>query len=400
MKSYDFAVIGAGILGAATARELIKRWPAARIVVIEKEARAATHQTGRNSGVIHAGVYYAPGSLKARYCREGLKQTVALCQQHNLPYRQPGKLIVATDDTETERLEALQQRCTQNGLTPQWLDTDQLRTKEPAISGLAALYVKESGIVDYPALTRFMLDEVRAQGGEVVFSTAVSHIDEGSEQIALHTSQGKLVSRFLINCAGLHADRLIRQQGLPVDFRIIPFRGEYYRLPEHYSRLVSHLIYPVPDPALPFLGVHLTPMIDGSVTVGPNAVLALAREGYRKSQVNVSDLADTLTFAGFWPLIWRFKRSGWQELKNSLSKTGYLQQVRKYCPQVQLDELLPYPSGVRAQAVDDKGNMLHDFRFIESDRSVHVGNAPSPAATSALPIAQAVVDKVAGKFVP
>ena len=398
MQNTDIAIIGGGIVGAATAWRLKNKYPSKRIVLLEKEAAPARHQTGRNSGVIHAGVYYAPGSLKSRFCREGLKQTIAFCQQYELPYLQCGKLIVATNDTELERLSTLIERSRENGLETDVLDAQQMRSREPNIVGKGALLVKDTGITDYKAINQMMITQFEHAGGEVRYQSEVTSLIQTDKGAQVKTAEDTLHAGFLINCAGLYSDRLIRKMGLPCDFKIIPFRGEYYRLPERFNDIVNHLIYPVPDPEMPFLGVHLTRMIDGSVTVGPNAVLAMAREGYRKYLVNPSEFAETLAFPGFWRLVKQHWRSGFDEFKNSVSASGYLKLVQKYCPKVTLADLLPHPSGVRAQAVTDQGELLHDFRFVDSEFSLHIGNAPSPAATSAIPIADSIVDKLSEKL--
>lgn len=391
MKQFDIAIIGGGIVGAATALQLLQAYPKKRIVLLEKEASAARHQTGRNSGVIHAGVYYQPGSLKAKYCREGLQRTIRYCSQHNLPYLQCGKMIVATNDIEAQRMQALFNRCQENQLSPEMLDADQLVKREPNVSGVGAIWVQDTGIVDYIKLTAHFLAQFTHLGGEVLYSREVTGLTEQAASIDITTSQGRIQSEFLVNCGGLQSDRLATLLGLELDFEIIPFRGEYYLLPPHHNDVVNHLIYPVPDPALPFLGVHLTRMIDGTVTVGPNAVLALGREAYAKTDVNFKDLAQMFTFPGMFPMLKNNLSSGINELKNSIFKQGYLKLVQKYCPQIQLADLLPYRSGIRAQAVGKDGALIHDFKFVNSQRSLHVGNAPSPAATSALPIADAIV---------
>ncbi|ALS98568.1 L-2-hydroxyglutarate oxidase [Lacimicrobium alkaliphilum] len=393
-RSYHLIIAGAGILGAACAREYLSRYPSHRVLIVEKEADAARHQTGRNSGVIHAGVYYQPGSLKARYCREGLEQTLSFCRQYQVPFLQCGKLIVATNESQQSGLETLFQRCQDNDLNPQRLSARRLRELEPAITGTAAMGVAQTGITDYAALTRVMLALAMDAGAEVVFNHQISAVSETGSGVRVQAGGKCYVAEKLINCCGLYADHLIRLQGIETDFQIIPFRGEYFRLPEKYNQLVRHLIYPVPDPALPFLGVHLTRMIDGSVTVGPNAVLAMAREGYGWDQFNIREMGQMLGFSGCWPLLKRYWHSGLRELYGSLNKGAYLRRVQAYCPQIRRADLLPYRSGVRAQAVTDKGELLHDFKFIQTECTLHLGNAPSPAATSAIPIARAVIDKL------
>lgn len=395
MEHSDICIVGGGIVGAATALKLQQAFPDKRIVLLDKESSAARHQTGRNSGVIHAGVYYQPGSLKAQYCREGLQRTIKYCQQYHLPYDQCGKLLVATNDLEMERMQGLYQRCLDNELSPQLLDAKQLKEREPNITGLGAIWVKDTGIVDYVKLTEHMLQQFQSKGGVVKFNTQVTDLVESSDGIKIHANGQVSQTAFLVNCAGLQSDRLIAMLGLETDFEIVPFRGEYYLLAEKHNQVVNHLIYPIPDPELPFLGVHLTRMIDGTVTVGPNAVLALGREAYDKTDVNIADVMQMMRFPGMWPMLKKNLKSGLNEMKNSLLKSGYLSLVQKYCPSIEKADLLPYRSGIRAQAVSKAGELIHDFKFVTSTRSLHVGNAPSPAATSAMPIADAIYDKCA-----
>lgn len=391
---YDYIIIGGGIIGLATARQLKLALPDASILLLEQEQQFARHQTGRNSGVIHAGVYYAPGSLKARFCKEGVDATLAFCRHHQIPFEQCGKLLVATNHTELQRMDALLQRCRQNRIDAQPLDTAQLHQLEPRISGLGAIQVKTTGIVDYRQVSEAMAQEFQSLGGEYRLQSRVTALREEPEEIRVITGLGEYSGRHLIACAGLQADRIVRLLNLPLDFQIIPFRGEYYRLPGSMNDLVKHLIYPIPDPKLPFLGVHLTRMIDGSITVGPNALLGWKREGYATFNFSLRDSLEMLRFPGFWRNLGGNLRPGLLELKNAWFKRGYLKLVQKYCPQIELQDLLPYPTGVRAQAVLRDGSMVHDFLFCESPRSLHVCNAPSPAATSAIPIAKHITAKV------
>jgi L-2-hydroxyglutarate oxidase len=391
---YEFTVVGAGIVGAATSLELIRRRPRARILLIEKETGPARHQSGRNSGVVHAGVYYEPGSLKARFCREGVEATRAFCHDHQLPYETIGKLIVATSETERTGLDTLFNRCRENGLTPRMLDAQGLREMEPNIVGAGAIMIGETGITDYTAICSAMIEEFRQRGGEIRFGEAVTGIEEHEEHIALQAGDRTVKSRRLVVCGGLMADRLARMQGLNVSFRTVPYRGEYYRLRPELAGLIKHLIYPVPDPALPFLGVHLTRTVSGEITVGPNAVQSFRREGYRRPAFSLRDTADMLAFPGWWKLTSRHFSAGLAEAWNSAWKRGYLAQVQKYCPQIALDDLLPHPPGVRAQAVSRDGVMIHDFLLEQTPRSLHVCNAPSPAATSAIPISRHVCSMV------
>ena len=390
-------VIGAGIVGAATALQLSYRQPKASIAIVEKEPQAASHQTGRNSGVIHAGVYYQPGSLKAQFCRQGLERTVAFCQQHQIPYQQCGKLIVATHADEEERLATLYQRCEANQLEPQLYSQQQVAAVEPNVNAHQAIWVQQSGITDYVKITQTILSLAKAQGVDVWFDYRVDSIDESSEGLtltSLRPESPQLECQFLINCAGIYADRIIELAGDTADFALLPFRGEYFRLSKRLDNVVNRLIYPVPDPALPFLGVHLTPMIGGYLTVGPNAVLAGGKEAYNTFEFNLSDLISTLRYRGSWPLFKQYWSSGLGEMRDSIWRAGYLKRVQQYCPSVELADLLPYRAGIRAQAVNPDGSLEHDFRFVRSARCLHVGNAPSPAATSAFPIADEIVNHI------
>lgn len=391
---YDYIIIGAGIVGAATCLELIRRRPAAQILLIDKESSAAFHQSGHNSGVVHAGVYYEPGSLKARFCRQGVEATNAFCAEHHLPYKKTGKLIVASSKAELQRLQALFARCQDNGLDPRMLEAGELQEIEPEIDGLGAFLVSESGITHYPAICSAMIDEFRQRGGEVRFDMEVVAIDEQTERIRVQAGGQSFTGRQLVACGGLMADRLARLQGLDITFQTVPFRGEYFRLRPELNGLIRHLVYPVPDPALPFLGVHLTLLVDGSITVGPNAVQAWKREGYGRLNFSLRDSAQMLAFPGWWKLSSRHLAQGLKESWNSAWKKGYLKQVRKYCPRLELDDLLPHPAGIRAQAVAEDGTMIHDFLLERTSRSLHVCNAPSPAATSAIPIARHLCDQL------
>ncbi|MCK2184145.1 L-2-hydroxyglutarate oxidase [Halomonas getboli] len=391
---YDFIIIGGGILGMSTAMQLKQAYPDRRMLVLEKEREPACHQTGHNSGVIHAGVYYTPGSLKARFCLEGKRATKAFCDAHDIPYDSCGKLLVATNDLEKQRMQALWERTEANGLEREWLGPEALAEREPNITGVGGIFVPSSGIVDYRAVTRAMAGEFERMGGEIRYGAKVTGLEERRQEVVASTSLGEFSGRYLVTCSGLMADRVVRMLGQDPGFTICPFRGEYYRLPERHNAIVNHLIYPIPDPSMPFLGVHLTRMIDGSVTVGPNAVLAFKREGYRKRDISPLDLARMFTDPGILRVLGRNLRPGLAEMKNSLHRRGYLELVRKYCPSLTLEDLEPYPAGVRAQAVSRDGKLVDDFLFVNTSRTVNVGNAPSPAATSALPIGAHIVAKV------
>lgn len=390
---YDHIIIGAGILGLATAYRLLEAKPDARLLVVDKEDGVARHQTGHNSGVIHAGVYYKPGSLKARLCKAGVDATIGFCQRHNVPYEQCGKLIVATDAVEVERLAGLEERVRANGLDYRRVEGDELHDLEPNIAGQAALLVTKTGIVDFPAMCERMADQIAQAGVEIRLGATVTAIRETGAEIVVETTAGAFAARSLIACAGLQADRIAIMAGLDPDFRTIPFRGEYYRVAERKGPLVRRLIYPVPDPALPFLGIHLTRMIGGYLTVGPNAVLSFGRETYDGNTPVARDLRDMARFPGFWKLLARNGRAGAYEMRGSLFKRVYLERCRKYCPSLALDDLEPHQPGIRAQNVSRDGALIDDFRFLQTARTLHVCNAPSPAATSALPIADEIVSR-------
>lgn len=400
---HDFAVVGGGIIGLATAMTLLRARPGSDVVVIEKETDVARHQTGHNSGVIHAGIYYQPGSLKATLCKAGAQWTRDFCDSHAIAYRNTGKLIVATDEVELTRLHALYERALINELDVQLIDEVELRRREPNITGIGAIFLRSTGIVDYPAVCRKMAELIEASGGTIRLSTKVVAIHESLSEVSIDVTtadppaarqRDRIYARQLVVCGGIQADRLARMAGLDVDFQMVPFRGEYYRLHPKHNDIVSTLIYPVPDPELPFLGVHLTLTMDGGVTVGPNAVLGLAREGYPKFSLNLADMASVVRFPGFWKVARKQLTTGLIEQKNSLYKPGYLQLVRKYCPKLTLADLTPQECGIRAQAVRSDGTMVEDFLFYDTPRMLHVCNAPSPAATSAMPIAALIAEKV------
>jgi L-2-hydroxyglutarate oxidase len=396
VTTYDFCVVGGGIVGLATAMALLERNPGARLVLLEKEHALATHQTGHNSGVIHSGIYYAPGSLKAELCKRGERATKDFCSAHGIPFVTCGKTLVATSALELNRLEALVGRARENGIEAERLDETELRRREPNITGLGALFVPATAIVDYGAVCAAMARVIRDAGAEIVLAAEVTAIRESAHDVVVEARGQRWTAGRLVACAGLQSDRLARLAGLPVTHQIVPFRGEYYRLPSEKDDIIRSLIYPVPDPDLPFLGIHLTRMIDGSVTVGPNAVLGLSREGYPKLAIDPRDVAQYLFFPGLWRVLVKYRRSVRAELKGSLLKSAYLRECRKYCPSLTVDDLLPYTAGIRAQAVTRDGTLVHDFLFLESERMLHVCNAPSPAATSAIPIGGMIAERMAG----
>jgi L-2-hydroxyglutarate oxidase len=390
---FDYCVIGGGIVGLATTMELLKRRPGSGIVVLEKEGSLAQHQTGHNSGVIHAGIYYVPGSLKAELCRRGALATKSFCDEHGIPYEVCGKLLVATNTLEAERMNALFERAKKNNIDVERLDAVELKRREPNIVGVGALFVKSTGIVDYKQVSGAMGNVVRVAGGEIEFGINVDSIKESPNEVTIAAGDRRWIAKRLIACAGLQSDRLARIAGCKIEHQIVPFRGEYYRLPANKNNIVRHLIYPIPDPDLPFLGIHLTRMIDGGVTVGPNAVLGFSREGYPKFSFDLKDVREYSAFPGFWKTIKANLKSGVIEMRNSLFKQGYLKECQKYCPSLTLEDLLPEKAGIRAQAVMRDGTLVHDFLFVQTDRMLHVCNAPSPAATSAIPIGEMIADK-------
>lgn len=393
--SYSHCVIGGGIVGLATATEILRRDPAARLILIEKEVGFARHQTGHNSGVIHAGIYYAPGSLKARFCREGERATKDFCIAHNIPFETCGKLIVSTDDIELTRMQGLIQRAAQNDIAIREVSATGLRALEPNITGNGAILVPSTGIVDYSRICAAMAEDLRQAGATILTGTAVTGITENGTSVDILLRNGQSITcGHLVSCAGLQSDRLARLGGLKPTHRIVPFRGEYYTLPASRASIVRHLIYPVPDPALQFLGIHLTRMIDGRITIGPNAVLGFHREGYPKGSINLRDVLDMASFGGFWKLALTQRRAALAEFGNSISRRRYLDLCRKYCPGLTLADMGAPGAGIRAQAVLADGTLLQDFLFLETGRQLHVCNAPSPAATSAIPIGRAIVDRL------
>jgi L-2-hydroxyglutarate oxidase len=393
-QTTDFVITGGGIVGLATALELQSRHPSARITLLEKERQPALHQTGRNSGVIHAGVYYAPGSLKAQFCAIGVQATRDFCVEHGIPTQTCGKLIVATDDAELARMATLATRARANGIEIENISAEDARRLEPNIISTGALLSPTTGIVDFAAVAQKMARIFTDRGGEIRLNTQVSGGTESTKDVTLNTNQGSLCAGKAVFCVGLHADRLARSFGADIAFRIIPFRGDYFAIQNQPGDLVKHLIYPVPDPERPFLGVHLTRKMNGGFTVGPSAVLAGAREGYGKFSFNPTDVGSALCYPGFWKLLAKNAGSAMDELGASLVKSRYLKKVQKYCPRIRLNDLAPYKSGVRAQAVAPDGKIIDDFLFAQTRHSLHVCNAPSPAATSAIPSGRYIVDQL------
>jgi (S)-2-hydroxyglutarate dehydrogenase len=394
MQQFDCVVIGGGIVGLSVAWTLLERRPGIRIAVLEKEADWARHQTGRNSGVMHSGIYYKPGSLKAKLCREGNRRLVEFCEQHGIRYEGCGKVIVATTKSELPLLENLHQRGIANGLAAKKLSAAEVNEIEPHVSCLAGIQVPSTGIVDFVGVCRKFAELITAQGGELRLGTRVQGFHEDANGAVLETSKDTFPSRWVVNCTGLHSDRVAKLAGAEPGARIVPFRGEYYELTPERRSLVKNLIYPVPDPNFPFLGVHFTRMIDGSVHAGPNAVLSLKREGYHRTSFDWRDFMDTMTYAGFWRLVAKHGRSGLEEMHRSFSKKAFVQSLQKLIPEIREEDLVPGAAGVRAQALRPDGGLVDDFLIVHSPRATHVCNAPSPAATACLEIARVIAESI------
>jgi L-2-hydroxyglutarate oxidase LhgO len=393
------AIIGGGIVGLATARQLLLRSPSTRVVLLEKESGPAQHQTGHNSGVLHCGLYYMPGSTKARLAVQGIRRMVQFCQEHEIPHEICGKVVVATEQEELPRLRALVERGTANGLRGlRLLSAEEILEFEPHAAGLAGIRVPEEGIVDYHAVAAALVAEIRGAGGDVRFSSEVIALKQSNRWI-ISTTNGEHEADFLINCGGLQCDRLSRMAGNHDATRIVPFRGEYYKLIPERQHLVRNLIYPVPDPKFPFLGVHFTRLIRGGIEAGPNAVLALAREGYRKTDVNLRDLVETLTYRGFWRFFLRYPTMCWEEWRRSMSKALFCHSLQRLVPELEVKDLMTGGAGVRAQALSLDGDLVQDFYFVRQKNALHVLNAPSPAATASLAIADEILDQIQSELV-
>lgn len=386
----DLLVVGAGIIGLASARAVQRLRPGTRVTVVEKETREAAHQTGRNSGVIHSGIYYPPGSNKANMVRTGRELLFEFVERHSIPTDLCGKVIVATATDQLDRLGALEERGRQNGLNVSRITRAELREREPHCEGLAALLVPEAGITDYKAMCRALVEEIEADGGEVQFGTLVTNVDERDDRVVVSTDRGSFTARTMINCGGLHSDRVAQMAGRSTRARIMPFRGEYYELVPERRHLVKHLIYPVPDPRFPFLGVHFTRMIDGEIHAGPNAVVALAREGYTWGIIDPGDVKEMALDRGSWVLARRYWRTGAGEMFRSLSKQAFVHALQNLVPEVEAKDLVKSKAGIRAQAIRPDGTLVDDFEFADGPRSVHVVNAPSPAATASLAIGEEI----------
>jgi (S)-2-hydroxyglutarate dehydrogenase len=393
---YKLIIIGAGVIGLAVALEITRRFPRQRLLVLEKEDRVAAHQSGHNSGVIHSGVYYKPGSLKASLCVTGAAAMVEFCRENDIPHKVCGKVIVATHEEELPGLQELRRRGEANGLTGlRLIGPEQLREIEPHATGLQALVVPSTGVTDYAVVCKKYTELIAANGGTVLTSSAAKAIRRSRNEVVVETPRGAFSANYLINCAGLYSDRITRLSGDNAGVMIVPFRGEYYDLVPERASLVRALIYPVPDPRFPFLGVHFTRRITGRVDAGPNAVLALAREGYRHTDINLRDLASSFAFPGFWRMARQHWRNGVEEWHRSLSKRAFVHALQRLLPAVTAEDLVAGGSGVRAQALKPNGTLVDDFQFVPSERILHVLNVPSPAATASLMIARTVVDTAA-----
>lgn len=391
---YDFAIVGGGIVGLSTGYALSERFPNARILVLEKEDSFAKHQTGHNSGVIHSGIYYKPGSFKARFAREGSRSMVEFCQKHNIEHEICGKVIVATKPKELPLLDNLYKRGLENQLDIKKIGPEELKEIEPHVNGLAAIHVPMAGIVNYKQVCLTFAKLIEEQGGDLRLNTKVEAVSEREDEVVIETNRGTFKTRFFINCAGLHSDRVAKAAGVKTDMKIFPFRGEYYELKPEKRYLVKHLIYPVPNPAFPFLGVHFTRMIDGKVEAGPNAVLAFAREGYQKTDFNLNDFLEMITYPGLWKLGIKYMKQGLEEYYRSFSKAAFVRSLQELIPEITADDLEVSPAGIRAQAMKRDGSLVDDFHIIPSKRSLHVCNAPSPAATASIQIGKYVAGQV------
>ena len=398
MERASVLIVGGGVIGLATAYQLARAHPDKSVIVLEKEDHLCEHQTGHNSGVLHTGIYYRPGSLKAINCRTGRSAMVEFCQTEGIAHAICGKTIVAVDDRQLPALEQLFERGQANGVRCEMIGPERLREMEPHAAGVRAIHVPEAGIVDYRQVCERLLQHVEAAGGRLILSAKVVDIDPQPDGVVVATSAGEFRGDFLVNCAGLHCDRVTRMTGTRPAAKIVPFRGEYFQLRPEARHLVNNLIYPVPDPGFPFLGVHFTRMIDGTVECGPNAVLAFAREGYRKRDINLRDLAESLTYPGFMKMAMQYWRIGLGEMWRSLSERAFVRALQQLVPEIETQHLERAPAGVRAQAVGRDGAMIDDFLIQESERIVNVGNAPSPAATASLSIGATIVERLATRF--
>jgi len=394
MSKFDVAVVGGGIIGLATAWQISQRNRDLKLILLEKESSLAAHQTGRNSGVIHSGIYYKPGSLRARNCREGKVALEAFCTEHGVAWERTGKVIVATRENQFSALNNILERGQQNGVQCEIIDVNRLNELEPHTAGIKAIHVPEAGIVDYPGVCRKLSELLKAQGTEIRLNSRVTAVRQKTDEVQLETDGEGVIASQVVNCTGLYSDRVAKLSGQQMKEQIVPFRGEYYTLKPEAEHLCRTLIYPVPDPEFPFLGVHFTRMIEGGVECGPNAVLALSREGYSWGQINLRDLFEALTYSGFLKLAVRYWKVGAGEIWRSLSKRAFVTALQKLVPEIQKQHLIPAPSGVRAQALAPEGKLVDDFLILRKDRVLNVCNAPSPAATASLTIGKHIANEL------
>lgn len=396
---FDFIIVGAGIVGLATALKIQEKNPKKKILIIEKESKVAAHQTGNNSGVIHSGIYYKPGSLKAKNCVYGYKLLLDFCDQHNVKYDLCGKVIVAVDQSEVNYLDVLIERGTANGLMNlRKITKEEINEIEPHVNGIAGVFVPQTGIIDYKEVSEKYVELILSNGGILNLNEEVINFNEKEKLVEVITNKSVYTADAVITCAGLHSDKVAKKSHPNLDLKIIPFRGEYYKIKDERKNLVKNLVYPVPDPAFPFLGVHFTRMIDGGVEAGPNAVLAFKREGYKKSDIDLKEIVEIFTWPGFQIVAKKFWKTGFGEFYRSFSKKAFVKALQRLIPEIQEDDLIPGGSGVRAQACDKTGGLLDDFSIIKNKRIVHVCNAPSPAATSSLAIGEHITSEVLEYF--
>ncbi|WP_436516079.1 L-2-hydroxyglutarate oxidase [Ekhidna sp. To15] len=390
---YNVVVIGGGIVGLASALKIKEKNPNYKVAVVEKERTIAQHQTGHNSGVIHSGLYYKPGSYKAKNCVDGYQMLLDFCNEEEIPYELTGKVVVATRDSQLDALDTLYERGSANGLRGiKKLTADALKEHEPHVAGVSGLYVPHTGIIDYKLVADKYAEKFKHFGGEIFSSNKLMSFKEERGFIHVHTENERLTTRVVVNCSGLYTDKIAKLTGAKIDFKIVPFRGEYYKIKPEKEHLVKNLIYPVPDPNFPFLGVHFTRHIDGGIEAGPNAVLAFAREGYKKSQINMKELLGTLFYPGFVRVAYKYWKTGFGEMYRSYSKGAFTRALQELIPEIQKRDLVKGGAGVRAQACDRKGGLIDDFLVVEHDKFINVGNAPSPAATSSLAIGERVAE--------
>lgn len=395
MNNYDVTVIGAGIVGLGTAYKLLEKDSSLKICIIEKEDRVAAHQTGHNSGVIHSGIYYKPGSLKAENCITGYKMLLDFCDENNIAYDICGKIIVATTEKELKPLQTLFERGKSNGLEGvKYISEDEIKETEPFAKGIKGILVPQTGIVDYKAVSEKIAGIISLQGAEIKFNEEVQSVKTNGNEVYVTAKNSRYASKVVVACAGLYSDKIASMTNDKINFRIIPFRGEYYKLNKSAKHLVKNLIYPVPDPEFPFLGVHFTRRIDGMIEAGPNAVLAFKKEGYEKCDYNTGELFETLSYKGFHKVAAKFWKTGFYEFRRSFSKKEFVRSLQKLIPDIKESDIVKGGSGVRAQACDINGNLTDDFLFIETERVINVCNAPSPAATSAFSIGKTISEKV------